>query len=175
MKRQIEMARQVHLFDTGAATMTGGRIKRAAQFLRRRSFLATYGDGVANINISDLIRFHRASEKAATISAVRPPARFGGLEIEGDTVVEFTEKPQVGEGWINGGFMLFEPEIFDRIGGDDTILERAPLESLASERQLAAFRHDGFWQCMDTVRDLGLLRELWDSVARLVESVAVGR
>lgn len=153
----------VHLLDTGANTMTGGRIKRAAQFLGARKFFATYGDGVSNINIHDLLALHDAEGRLATVSAVRPPARFGGLVVDGVAVTEFTEKPSVGEGWINGGFMVFEPSIVNLIDGDETILERAPLEGLADTGQLTAFLHDGFWQCMDTVRDLTYLRELWNS------------
>ncbi len=142
--------------------MTGGRIKRAAQFLGRRRFMATYGDGVSDIDINALLAFHDAHGRKATLSAVRPPARFGGLSIEGDFVRSFNEKPLLGEGWINGGFMVFEPEIADYIENDASILERAPLESLAGEGELMAYRHDKFWQCMDTVRDLTFLREQWD-------------
>ena len=155
----------VHLLDTGEDTMTGGRIKRAAEFLGRRPFMATYGDGVSDIDISALLDFHRREGRSATISAVRPPARFGGIALDGSAVVQFQEKPQVGEGWINGGFMVFEPEIVDFIAGDKTILEREPLETLADQGKLSAFQHGGFWQCMDTVRDLTLLRELWDKGA----------
>lgn len=153
---------KVHLLETGLDTMTGGRIRRAAQFLGRRRFMATYGDGVSDVNLTDLLSFHEAQGRTATLTAVRPPARFGGLTMDGDRVLSFDEKPQVGEGWINGGFMVFEPEIVDLIEGDSTILERAPLEGLAARGDLNAFKHDGFWQCMDTVRDLTLLRELWD-------------
>ncbi len=153
----------VHLLETGHDTMTGGRIKRAAQFLGRRPFLATYGDGVADINVPELIARHRAAGKRATITAVRPPARFGGLTIKDGHIRSFDEKPQVGEGWVNGGFMVLEPEIVDYIDGDSTILERAPLEKLAAQSQLTAYPHDGFWQCMDTVRDVTMLRELWES------------
>ena len=156
---------KVHLLETGDDTLTGGRIKRAAEFLGRRRFMATYGDGVADIDIGALAAFHERQGRLATVSAVRPPARFGGLTMHNDQVVSFDEKPQVGEGWINGGFMVFEPEIADYIEGDSTILERAPLETLARDNQLAAYKHDGFWQCMDTVRDLSLLRETWDSGA----------
>ena len=153
---------KVHLLETGIDTLTGGRIKRAAEFLGRRRFMATYGDGVADIDIQALQAFHEQQGGLATVSAVRPPARFGGLTMEQGRVVSFDEKPQVGEGWINGGFMVFEPEIADYIEGDSTILERAPLETLAANGQLAAYQHEGFWQCMDTVRDLSLLREIWD-------------
>ena len=124
--------------------------------------MATYGDGLADINLHDLVSFHRRCGKSATITAVRPPARFGGLSVEGDMVLEFIEKPQIGEGWINGGFMVLEPEIVDRIKEDATVFEREPLETLAADGELAAFRHEGFWQCMDTARDVTYLRELWD-------------
>lgn len=153
----------VHLLDTGAETMTGGRIKRAAQFLQGRRFMATYGDGVSDININDLLATHVREGREATVTAVRPPARFGGLVIENSLITEFTEKPQVGEGWINGGFMVFEGGIAERIEDDSTVLERAPLEGLARDGQLTAYQHQGFWQCMDTVRDLSLLRELWST------------
>ena len=152
----------VHLLETGLDTMTGGRIRRAAQFLGSRPFMATYGDGVADIDLQALLAFHRAQGRQATITAVRPPARFGGLTLRDGAVQHFDEKPQVGEGWINGGFMVFQPEIVDLIEDDASILERAPMEKLAAEGQLSAYEHDGFWQCMDTVRDLTLLRELWD-------------
>lgn len=153
----------VHLLETGAETMTGGRIGRASRFLGNRPFLATYGDGVSDVNIADLVDFHRASGRTATLTAVRPPARFGGLMIEDGVVCEFMEKPQIGEGWINGGFMVLQPEVAALLTADETILERAPLETLAQNGQLGAYQHDGFWQCMDTVRDLTYLRELWMS------------
>jgi glucose-1-phosphate cytidylyltransferase len=152
----------VHLLETGYDTMTGGRTKKAAEFLGRRRFMLTYGDGISDINISKLLEFHEKHGKIATITGVRPPARFGGLTLEDHMVRSFDEKPQVGEGWINGGFMVFEPEVIDYIDGDATVLERAPLERLAAEGQLAAYRHDRFWQCMDTIRDLTVLREIWD-------------
>ncbi len=156
---------KVHLLDTGGETMTGGRVRRAASFLGRRRFMLTYGDGVADVDLLALLAFHEAAGKLATITAVRPPARFGGLTLDGDVVASFDEKPQVGEGWINGGFMVFEPEAAGYIEGDATVLERAPLERLAADGQLSAYRHDAFWQCMDTVRDLTVLRELWDADA----------
>jgi glucose-1-phosphate cytidylyltransferase len=151
----------VHLSDTGLATMTGGRIKRLAALLGRETFLATYGDGVCNVDLQAVLAFHRAHGKLATITAVRPPARFGEMVFDGDRVAKFTEKPQVGEGWINGGFFVLEPQVFDYIAGDDTYFEREPLENLAADGQLMAYRHDGFWQCMDTLRDLRLLESLW--------------
>ncbi|WP_199250442.1 glucose-1-phosphate cytidylyltransferase [[Phormidium] sp. ETS-05] len=151
----------VHLMDTGLSTLTGGRVKRLRPWLHQETFMVTYGDGVSNINLRDLLEFHRRSGCMATVTAVRPPARYGGLIFDGDLVAEFTEKPQIGEGWINGGFLVFEPEIFDYLEGDDTSLEADLLERLARDRQLAAYRHHGFWQCMDTLRDLHRLETLW--------------
>jgi len=153
----------VHLVDTGLGTQTGGRVKRLGEWLRGGTFMLTYGDGVADVNPADVLAFHRKQGKLATVTAVRPPARFGGLLFNGDLVSEFTEKPQVGEGWINGGFFVMEPGVLDYIQGDETYLEREPLERLAKDGQLAAFRHDGFWQCVDTLRDLRLLESLWES------------
>ncbi len=154
---------KVHLLETGADTMTGGRVRRAAQFIGgRKRLMVTYGDGVADVDLNGLLAFHQAQGRHATISAVRPPARFGGLTLDGAAVRSFDEKPQIGEGWINGGFMVLEPEAVDLLEDDATVLERAPLETLAATGQLCAYRHDGFWQCMDTVRDLALLRGLWD-------------
>jgi len=151
----------VHLLDTGANTQTGGRLKRAARFIGAEPFLLTYGDGVADVDIGRLLAFHRAQGRLATVTAVRPPARFGGLVFAGDLVTQFTEKPQAGEGWINGGFFVLQPEVADYIAGDETAWERAPIERLACEGQLAVFRHEGFWQCMDTLRDVRLLESLW--------------
>ena len=151
----------VHLVDTGLETITGGRIKRLAKWLGDETFMMTYGDGVSNVNLKDLLRFHRSHGKLATVTAVRPPARFGGLLFEGDRVTEFTEKPQIGEGWINGGFFVLEPGVLDYIEGDATHWEREPLERLAKEGQLMAYRHASFWQGMDNIRDLRYLRKLW--------------
>jgi glucose-1-phosphate cytidylyltransferase len=151
----------VHLKETGQDTNTGGRVKRLEQSLKSETFMLTYGDGVCNLDLRKLLEFHRAHGRIATVTAVRPPARFGGLIFEGDLVSEFTEKPQIGEGWINGGFLVFEPEIFNYLKDDDTSLEANALEQLADERQLAAYRHEGFWQCMDTPRDKRLLESLW--------------
>ena len=123
--------------------------------------MLTYGDGLSSLDLSRLLNFHRSHGRTATVTAVRPPARFGGLVFEGDIVVDFTEKPQIGEGWINGGFMIFEPAIFDYLKGDGDSLEADALEQLARDRQLAAYRHDDFWQCMDTLRDKRLLESLW--------------
>jgi glucose-1-phosphate cytidylyltransferase len=155
---------RVHLVDTGLHTDTGGRIKRLGEWIGNETFLLTYGDCVANINICELIEFHRTHGKLATVSAVRPPARFGGLRLNGGgQIVEFTEKPQTGEGWINGGFFVLEPGVLDFIAGDETIWEREPLEALARENQLMAFYHEGFWQPMDTLREKMLLEKLWSS------------
>lgn len=153
----------VHLVDTGEKTNTGGRVKRLEPWLRDGTFMLTYGDGVSNVDLRKLLEFHRSHGRLATVTAVRPPARFGGLVFDGDLVAEFTEKPQIGEGWINGGFMAFEPGVFDYLPGDETSLEADALQRLAADRQLAAFRHDGFWQCMDTLRDKRLLESLWAS------------
>jgi len=155
---------RVHLVDTGLHTDTGGRIKRLREWIGNETFLLTYGDCVANINVCELIEFHRSHGKLATVSAVRPPARFGGLRLNGGgQIVEFTEKPQTGEGWINGGFFVLEPGVLDFIAGDQTIWEREPLEALAREGELMAFYHEGFWQPMDTLREKLLLEKLWSS------------
>jgi glucose-1-phosphate cytidylyltransferase len=151
----------VHLIDTGTDTNTGGRVKRLEPWLKDATFLATYGDGVCNVNIQNLLKFHREHGKLATVTAVRPPSRFGGLVFNGDLVAEFTEKPQIGEGWINGGFLVFEPAVFDYLKGDQSSLEVDALEQLAVDKQLVAYRHEEFWQCMDTMRDMRLLQGLW--------------
>lgn len=155
----------VHLVDTGLATNTGGRLKRLANWLGRDTFMMTYGDGVANVNLRDLLAFHRRHGKLATVTAVHPTARFGELilpEDPGDArVVAFTEKPQVREGWINGGFFVLEPEVLDFIDNDDTSWQAEPMERLAREGQLMGYRHEGFWQCMDTLRDVHFLQSLW--------------
>lgn len=151
----------VHLVETGLNTITGGRLKRLAPMLGDETFMMTYGDGVCSVDISKLLAFHRAHGKLATVTAVRPPARFGGLEFDGDLVTHFTEKPQTGEGWINGGFFVLEPRALDTIEGDATHWEREPLERLAQRGELMAYRHEGFWQCMDNIRDLRLLESLW--------------
>lgn len=153
----------VHLIDTGLHTQVGGRLKRLSAWVSDGTFMMTYGDGVAGLDIGDLVRFHRRHGRLATLTAVRPPARFGALTLDGDLVERFSEKPQVGEGWINGGFFVLEPEVLDYLEGDDTIFEREPLERLAADGHLAAYRHDGFWQCMDTMRDVRLLQSLWES------------
>jgi glucose-1-phosphate cytidylyltransferase len=151
----------INLENTGEATNTGGRLKRLEHKLNDGTFMLTYGDGVSDVNVDDLLSFHRAQGKIATVTAVRPPARFGGLVFDGDIVAEFTEKPQVGEGWINGGFLVFEADVFNYIEGDKSSLEADALERLAADRQLAAYKHQGFWQCMDTLRDKRYLEQLW--------------
>lgn len=153
----------VDLVDTGINTMTGGRIKRLRPLLGEETFFLTWGDGVADVDIKRLLAFHRQHGKLATVTAVRPPARFGCMVFDGNRVVEFSEKPQTSEGWINGAFFVLEPGIFDYIDGDDTAWEREPMERLARDGQLMAYRHDGFWQCMDTLRDRRLLENLWES------------
>lgn len=156
---------RVTLVDTGLMTSTGGRVKRAAPFLGNETFMMTYGDGVGSIDVGAVVAFHRRHGKLATITAVRPPARFGALEFDGDQVVRFHEKPQVETGWINGGFMVLEPGVVDYIGGDETLFEREPLEGLAADGELVAYRHEGFWQPMDTLREKHLLEQLWEQGA----------
>ncbi len=151
----------VHLLDTGLNTQTGGRLKQAARFIGNEPFLATYGDGVARLDIRKVIETHKSNGRLATMTAVRPPARFGTMAFDGALVTKFEEKSQAGEGWINGGFFVLQPEIVDYIDGDSTLWEREPMENLAAKGQLAAYRHDGFWQCMDTLRDVRLLDSLW--------------
>jgi glucose-1-phosphate cytidylyltransferase len=153
----------IHLEDTGLDTMTGGRIKALAHWVKDEPFMVTYGDGVSDINIHDLLAYHRKMGKLATLTAVRPPARYGGLFMDNGVVKKFTEKPQTGEGWINGGFMVFEPKVLDMIQDSKSSLEGDLLENLAKIGQLAAYSHDGFWQCMDTLRDLRYLENLWGS------------
>lgn len=140
---------KVDLIDTGVNTMTGGRVKRMKNYIGKETFLLTYGDGLANININKLIEFHKNEKKLLTISAVRPPARFGALKLEGNQIVSFREKNQLDESWINGGYMIAETELFNLIKGDETVLEKEVLENLARSKDIAAFRHEGFWQCMD--------------------------
>jgi glucose-1-phosphate cytidylyltransferase len=154
---------QIGLIDTGSETMTGGRVLRLRKLIGNEPFMVTYGDGLGDIDTCALAEFHRSHGKIATVTAVRPPARFGSLVMQGNTVCEFAEKAQADEGWINGGFFVFNPEIFDYLEDDATILERDPLERLAKERQLMAFRHAGFWQPMDTLRERLLLESLWAS------------
>ncbi len=151
----------VHLIDSGLSTLTGGRVKRLEPWLKDETFMVTYGDGVSNIDLDELVQFHKTQGKIATITAVRPPARFGGLVFNGDAVMNFTEKPQIGEGWINGGYLVLEPKIFNYLESDNSSLEVHLLEKLAEDGQLSAYRHEGFWQCMDTLRDVRTLEELW--------------
>ena len=153
----------VHLVDTGLRTLTGGRVKRLERWLKAERFMVTYGDGVSSVDLQGLLRFHESRGKLATVTAVRPPSRFGGIEFDNDLVARFTEKPQIGEGWINGGFMVCEPGVLDYLKDDATSLEQVALETLAAEGQLVAHRHEGFWQCMDVLRDAQLLENLWQS------------
>ena len=153
----------VHLIDTGMESNTGGRLKRIQPWLGDETFMITYGDGVSNVNLDKLIEFHNDHGTIGTVTAVRPPARFGGIVIDGHTASSFSEKPQIGEGWINGGFFVYEPGIFNYIEGDSSSLESNALESLAADRQLVVYKHEDFWQCMDTLRDKHLLERLWQS------------
>jgi len=152
---------KVTLVNTGTETMTGGRVKRMQSFIGRETCMLTYGDGVADIDLDALLAFHQSHGKMVTVSAVRPAARFGELEIVDSRVTSFQEKPQMHEGWINGGYFVFEPEFFDLISGDSTMLEREPLELATNAGELMAYHHDGFWHCMDTKRDHDLLESLW--------------
>lgn len=156
---------KVTLVDTGDKTMTGGRLKRMKEFIGDEPFMLTYGDGVTDINLDEVLKFHRSHGKLVTMSAVRPAARFGELELEGDVVRSFKEKPQMHEGWINGGFFIIEPKFFDFIDDDSTLLEREPLEKATKLGELMAYKHKGFWHCMDTKRDHDLLESLWRSGA----------
>ena len=152
---------RVTLVDTGAETQTGGRIRRVGEYVRDETFMLTYGDGVANINIPALLEFHRKQDKLVTLTAVRPAARFGQMVIEAGRVVTFKEKPQIGEGWINGGFFVLQPGIVDYIAGDQTSWEFDSLETLTAEGQVTAYQHEKFWQSMDTIRDVHLLEKHW--------------
>jgi glucose-1-phosphate cytidylyltransferase len=158
---ETEESWTVHLIDTGGDSQTGGRVKRIGEFIGSEAFMLTYGDGVSDVDPRELLKFHRSHGLLATVLAVRPPARFGEITFDGDAVASFEEKPQIGEGWINGGFFVFEPGVLDYIDGDATVLEREPLEALARDRQLMAFRHTGFWQSLDTLRDRRLLEAAW--------------
>ncbi len=151
----------VTLLFTGENTMTGGRVKRAEKFIDSERFMMTYGDGISNVNIAELLKAHDKNGKIATLSAVRPPVRFGELELDENNVISFAEKPRLQKGWINGGFFVFEKSIFNYIDGDHIMLERQPLEKLVEMSQLSAFKHEDFWQCMDTKRDKDTLEELW--------------
>ena len=153
----------VDLIDTGIPTMTGGRIKRLAPYISNETFMLTWGDGVSDVDLDALLRFHRSHGKLATMTVVRPPARYGHIEMDGERIVEFTEKPQTAEGWINGAFFVLEPDVFDYIEGDEVMWEKEPLERLAAEGQLMAYRHSSFWQCMDTLREKYILERMWQS------------
>ena len=154
---------RVTLVDTGLATMTGGRIKRIRPYVGEETFMLTYGDGVADIDLNALLAFHRAHGRTATMTAVQPEGRFGVLDIRESAIRAFREKSRSDTGWVNGGFMVLEPGIFDLIEGDQTVFERAPLEKCAENGELMAYRHEGFWKCMDTQRDRMQLEELWES------------
>jgi glucose-1-phosphate cytidylyltransferase len=154
---------KVTLVDTGLNTMTGGRVKRMKSYIGDETFLLTYGDGLSDVNMDSLLKFHKSHGKMITMTAVRPAARFGELELDGEHVISFEEKPQLHEGWINGGFFVMEPECMELIAGDEIMLEREPLLMAAKQGELMAYRHDGFWQCMDTKRDNELLNKLWET------------
>lgn len=153
----------IDLVETGAKTLTGGRIKRLEPWIGNDTFMLTWGDGVSDVNLDELLKFHKSHGKLATMTAVRPAARYGALEFIGDQIARFTEKPQMSEGWINGAFFVLEPKIFEYIDGDDVMWEHSPLEKLAADGELMAFKHDSFWQCMDTIREKHLLETLWQS------------
>lgn len=153
----------VGLIDTGIPTMTGGRIKRLAPFIGDETFMLTWGDGVSDVNLHKLLDFHRSHGKLATMTIVRPPARYGHIALDGDQIIEFNEKPQLEAGWINGAFFVLEPAIFDYIDGDPIMWEKEPLEQLAKEGQLMAYKHSSFWQCMDTLREKHILESMWES------------
>ncbi len=157
---------KIDLVETGYETLTGGRVKRLKSRLGNGTFMLTWGDGVANIDLTKLIAFHRSHGKLATITAVRPPARYGHMRFKGDQVIAFEEKPQTAEGWINGAFFVLEPQVFDYIDGDMVMFEHSPLENLARDGQLMAYRHEGFWAAMDTLRDKYILEQLWQSGER---------
>ena len=154
---------RITLVDTGLNSMTGGRVKRMKDYIGKETFMLTYGDGLADIKINDLLACHKKHGKMVTVTAVHPGARFGELDIDGDIVTSFQEKPQLAQGWINGGFFIAEPEFFDLISDDFTILEKEPLETVANMGELRAFKHEGFWKCMDTKRDRDFLEDMWQS------------
>jgi glucose-1-phosphate cytidylyltransferase len=153
---------RVCLVDTGDSTQTGGRIKRMGSVIGDEAFMLTYGDGVANIDIGKLVAFHKSHGRLATVTAVRPPSRFGQIVLDGAQIRSFVEKPQTSEGWINGGFFVLEPGVFDYIDGDDTAWEKGPMQRLAEDGELFAYQHEGFWQPMDTLRDRTLLNDMWE-------------
>ena len=150
----------INLIETGKITMTGGRLKRLKKYVGKTTFMMTYGDGLSNVNLGKLLKFHKKSRKLVTLTAVRPPARFGALKLKGNNVSYFKEKSKLDEGWINGGFFVMEPEFFKFIKNDNTYLEREPLETVTKKKQLAAFKHEGFWQCVDTKRDKDKLNKI---------------
>ena len=152
---------KVTLIDTGSASMTGGRLKRLEKYLENETFFLTYGDGLSNVNLDELLKKHKKHGKIATVTAVHPNARFGEMNICEDIVTEFKEKPQTQMGWINGGFFVMNPGIFNYIEGDQTVLEKEPLENLSKENELVSFKHEGFWQCMDSRRDKDYLEDLY--------------
>tara|TARA_Y100001970_G_scaffold173242_1_gene211679 strand:- start:5774 stop:6469 length:696 start_codon:yes stop_codon:yes gene_type:complete len=149
----------IRVIDTGLKTMTGGRIRRLKKLLNNETFMLTYGDGLSNVNINKLLSFHKKNKNLATLTAVRPPARFGAIKINGSKVTYFKEKSYLDEGWINGGFFVFEPQIFNFLINDKTFLEREPMQNLSKKRKLGAYKHKGFWQCMDTIRDKEILEK----------------
>jgi glucose-1-phosphate cytidylyltransferase len=153
----------VHLLDTGLDTMTGGRIKQVSEFIGDEPFLLTYGDGVSDVDISQLVEIHKKNGKMATITAVHPASRYGELKLNGEIVEDFTEKPQIGGGWINGGFFVLEPEVANLIEGNHISWEREPLNRIVDKGQLAVYTHEGYWQCMDSLRDVQILNDLWDN------------
>jgi len=153
---------KVTLLDTGLDSMTGGRIKRAKEFIGNKTFMLTYGDGVSNVNIKELLSFHQKNKTKVTMTAIQPAGRFGALDINSNLVKEFVEKPAGDGNWINGGFMICEPEVLDLIESDSTVFEQYPLQTLAEESQLSAYKHEGFWQCMDTLRDKIALNDMWN-------------
>ena len=153
----------VTLIETGKDSMTGGRVKRMQEYLSSEPFFLTYGDGVSDIDIKKLYQFHRSHNKICTVTAVHPNARFGEIEIENESVINFKEKPQTTQGWINGGYFVMDPKIFDYLIDDSTILEKDPLEKLSKNRELMAYKHQGFWQCIDTKRDREVLQNLWET------------
>lgn len=166
--RKIEVIRsspddwKIHLIDTGTHTLTGGRLLRLKNFLADEPFMLTYGDGVSNVDLKALVSFHTAQKSLATVTAVRPPARFGSINFDNHLITDFAEKTQTSEGWINGGFMVLEPQIFEYLEKDQDVLEVNLLERLAQEHKLSGYKHEGFWQCMDTLRDKALLERLWE-------------
>ena len=160
----------VDLIDTGKNTMTGGRVKRLQKYIGKETCMLTYGDGIADVNINSLLAFHKSHKKLITVTAVRTPARFGAIKMKDNKVISFKEKSKLDEGWINGGFFVIEPDFFDFIDGDSTYLERDPLEKAVKEGELCAYKHNGFWQCMDTKRDKDYLEEIYEKGAPWIQN-----